>query len=82
MSSELERFRDHAHAMAKPGAHVDDCHRTRPMARGGEITTTPDPRCTGCVPDRDRQLFARLANEIDAYLDDQPDPDTPLEGLA
>lgn len=80
MSTELERFRDHAHAMAAPGAHVDDCHHTRTTVRGVEITNRPDPACRGCVPDRDRRLFARLSNEIDAYLADQQD--TPLEGLA
>lgn len=80
MSTDLERFRDHAHTMAKPGAHLDDCHSTRTTARGVKITNSPDPACPGCVPDGDRRLFARLAREIDAYLDDQHD--TPLEGLA
>jgi hypothetical protein len=79
MNTELERFRDHAHAMAKPGAHLDDCHATRTTARGVKITNYPDPACLGCVPDGDRRLFARLANEIDAYLDDLHDE--PLEGL-
>lgn len=62
--SALTQFRDHCRRMAKPGAHVDGC----PAVPAGSYLR-PDPRvCRGCVPDDDRALFARLADEIDDYL--------------
>ncbi len=33
----------------------------------------PRPGCPGCNPQTDRDLFARLADEIDAHLAPQPD---------
>jgi hypothetical protein len=70
MSSELERFRDHARTMAAPNAHRDDCH-TEQRIRGTVRTRTihPNPGCTGCIPAADRALFAQLAAEVDAHLD-------------
>lgn len=44
--------------------------------------------CGGCLPDHERTLWRRLADEIDAYLADDPEvigqltpDDQPLEGL-
>jgi hypothetical protein len=39
----------------------------------------PRPECHGCNPTTDRELFARLADEVDAYLtpDDAPLWETP-----
>lgn len=73
MSTDLERFRDHARTMAAPGAHRDDCHHVQPI-RGTLRTRTvrPDPACTGCIPAADRALFARLADEVDHHLADPP----------
>lgn len=34
----------------------------------------PDP-CPGCVTEVDRALWARLADELDAYLADDDEPD-------
>lgn len=72
VSTDLERFRDHAAAMAKPGAHRDTCHVEKPMRWGPPRTVHPDPACTGCVPPADRALFARLATEVDQHLDPPP----------
>lgn len=69
MSTELERFRDHCRAMSLLNAHLDVCHATSTSVRGVVVTNRPDPACRGCVPDPDRRLFARLAGEIDQYLD-------------
>lgn len=66
--SDLVRFRDHARAMAQPGAHRDDCTTEKLTRWGPPRTVHPDPACTGCVPDADRALFSRLADETDAHL--------------
>lgn len=63
--SDLERFRDHAAAMAT-AVHKPTCHR--PSTWGWAREIHPDPACPGCVTDADRALWARLATEIDAYL--------------
>lgn len=78
MSSDLERFRDHARRMER-AEHGDSCG-TWSRSWRGLGTHRPDSRCGGCVPDGERVLWAQLAGEIDAYFairdaiaaDDQP----------
>lgn len=62
MSTELERFRDHARTMANstPGTRV------RASWNGGWREQTVK---VGDMPDAERALWARLADEVDAHLD-------------
>jgi hypothetical protein len=79
--SDLSAFRDHARAMSK-AKHKPECvarseawGRARAMFerwRGIHWADVPDPgprpECKGCVTSQDRALWARLADEADAYL--------------
>lgn len=65
--SDLTRFRDHARQMAT-AEHKPECQKPRTDTRGW-VGKHPDPDCDGCNPAVDRDLFKRLADEIDAYLD-------------
>jgi hypothetical protein len=60
--SELTTFRDHARKMAE-AEHKPECPYG--WADGSGL---PDCPCPGCIPDADRALWARLADEVDAYL--------------
>lgn len=65
MSTELARFRDHCRRMAAADTRaVNIGTRTRPE--------------WAYPTDRERELWTRLADEIDAYLT----PDDPAPGLA
>lgn len=81
--TDLERFRDHCRAMTQPGAHRDTCHAVT-GTRWSHIPSRvhPDPACAGCVPDADRALFTRLADETDAYLARNTDQQLDLGGPA
>ena len=87
--STLTTFRDHCRAMAD-GGHSPDCLVMTEKARSnwgyfrmfrewpevwGEQPTGPPTLCGGgCVNSADRELFARLADEVDAYLTDEDEP--------
>jgi hypothetical protein len=77
MSTDLERFRDHARQMAT-AEHVPACGVTVTDRWGWSRWVSPDPDCAGCVTDR--HLWIRLADETDTYLD--RNQDMPLEGTA
>lgn len=90
MSSELERFRDHARAMADyvPGKASEACAGNH---NPWTVTTWREPdhdackgggcRCVCHTPtDADRELWERLAVETDDHL--ARHQDTPLEGSA
>ena len=67
---ELEQFLRHCRAMST-AEHKPECRRADHLARCWgirEAWTHPDPACTGCVTDADRALWARLADEVEAYL--------------
>lgn len=77
--SDLTRFREHCREMAT-AEHTAECverladwkHRAL-MRRYLDIPDPgPMPCCDGCVTDADRALFARLAAEVDDYLDPHP----------
>lgn len=66
--SDLETFRDHARRMAAAD-HQPDC-------TGRNIfgdTIHPEPTCPGCVTSTDRELWTRLADEADAFLNRHSD---------
>lgn len=66
--SDLTAFRDHARQMAT-ATHGPEClTRLHPW-----LKATPRPGCHGCVTDDDRALWARLADETDAYLHLEPE---------
>jgi hypothetical protein len=66
--SDLTAFRDHARSMANA------THRPECMVRAAPwLKAKPRPGCTGCVSDDDRALWARLADETDAYLHHEPE---------
>ena len=65
MPTDLERELTHAREMAK-AEHKPDCEWTPPRHT---YPKRPDPRCTGCVTDADRALWAQLADEYAAQLD-------------
>lgn len=71
--SELERFRDHAAQMAT-APHSPECWADIKDTWGWQKRIYPNPECAGCISDTDRALWARLADEVDAYLanDDAP----------
>ena len=85
--STLTKFRDHCRAMAE-GAHTADCERAADEAQRrwgyfrlfrewqdewGPRPEGPPRACRGdCLSDADRALFARLAVEVDDYLDPHP----------
>jgi len=71
--SDLSAFRDHARTMST-AEHKGTCqgrreHHNFPDGR----LVYPDPACPGCVSDADRALWARLADEVDAYLSHDED---------
>lgn len=88
-SRQLETFREHCIAMAC-GAHSPECVEKQARLKSrwghfclfrewpehwGERPTGPPAACPGdCVPKADRDLFHRMASEIDGYLtsDDVP----------
>lgn len=82
-SADLRTLLKHCRAMAELGAHLDDCVSLKPVTRAqlDELMATgrmASRDCDGCVPDGDRAMFRRLADEIDAYLaTDTPHPDQP-----
>lgn len=68
--SDIAAFGAHARAMST-AQHKPECcgRRPNPNPRWGSAATVyPDPACPGCVTDADRALWARLADEVDAYL--------------
>ena len=69
--SELTTFRDHARIMSLR-KHRPDCLLWKKVGHYAHLCsdecTHPEPRCPGCVTDADRALWARLADEVDAYL--------------
>ena len=81
--SDLSAFRDHARRMSA-ALHKPDCpHITarKPywpmwsladdgshMTWNGPEPPWSPPACPGCITDADRALWARLADEADAYL--------------
>lgn len=74
--SDLERFRDHARRMAT-AEHKPECTSLIPgewryprnaLSMAGPTWWEP-PACPGCITDAERVLWARLADETDAYLD-------------
>lgn len=75
--SELERFRDHCREMAE-AEHKPECRvfvEVKPWPRWAPAHWQhPDPDCLGCNLSDDRDLFRRLADEVDAYLTDDDAP--------
>lgn len=84
--SDLTAFRDHCAAMAT-AEHKPECKwpnlaaveaKNRLQAKFERLFDEPKgtrPRvihCPGCNPQADRELFARLAAEVDDYLDPHP----------
>jgi hypothetical protein len=70
--TELESFRTHCRALAAAD-HKPEC-RGKVSDPWGWRWKHPDPDCDGCNPQADRDLFARLADEVDTYLHtDDPD---------
>ena len=70
MSTDLEDFAAHARYMAT-ARHRDDCPSQRPAPithRSRDEITLTFTLCRGCVTDTDRALWARLADEVDAWL--------------
>jgi hypothetical protein len=68
--SDLTTFRDHCARMST-AEHKPECRLPRP---GYWQDIHPHPECPGCNPTADRALFARLAAEVDAYLDTADEP--------
>jgi hypothetical protein len=65
--SDLTAFRDHARVMST-ATHKPECRAWLPLNYRGHGWKYPDPGCPGCVTQPDRVLWARLADEADAYL--------------
>jgi hypothetical protein len=78
--TDLERFRVYARTMATAhyartmatAQHTPTCRGLAPSRWGWAREVHPDPKCPGCVSDDDRALWARLADEATAYLDQGP----------
>lgn len=73
--SDLTQFAEHCKRMAT-AQHKPECRTLDWVRRDGWGRTDwvyPAPDCTGCVTDADRELFARLAAEIDAHMAPQVD---------
>jgi len=66
--SDLTAFRDHCRAMSK-AEHKPEC-AYRPDS--WLYARRPDPNCDGCNSPADRALFARLAAEVEDYLEPHP----------
>ena len=69
--SDLTNFRDHARAMST-AEHLPECGAWQDT-RWSRRFVAPNPECAGCVNAADRKLWARLADEADAYLDREPE---------
>lgn len=84
--SDLTTFRDHCLAMST-AEHKPECEwssrgavesKNRLEARFERLCGEPEgtrgrvTHCTGCVTAADRALFARLAAEVDDYLEPHP----------
>lgn len=71
--SDLTTFRDHCRAMQATD-HKPECGALIEARWGQHQYVRPNPACPGCNSAADRELFARLADEVDAYLatDDGP----------
>jgi hypothetical protein len=67
--SDLTQFRDHCRKMAT-ARHLPECSFTPPRHMYAQ---RPDPSCPGCVTDRERETWERLADEVDAYRAPQVD---------
>lgn len=66
--SDLTAF--HAHALAMSTAkHKPTCELVTPRRW---LPVRPNPDCPGCVTDDERAMWARLAAEVDEYLDPHP----------
>lgn len=65
--SDLTTFRDHARAMVDAD-HKPECAEERKGSWGATYLHRPDSTCSGCIPDAERALWTRLADEVDAYL--------------
>ena len=48
--------------------------REWPEKWGPRAAGPPDPCAGDCVPPRDKALFTRLADEVDAYLTHEDEP--------
>ena len=86
--SDLSKFRDYAHVMAQ-GGHTDQCVADQAEAGrrwsyfrmfrewlpdwGPRPGGPPNPCGGGCASAADRDLWRRLAAEVDDYLAPQPD---------
>jgi hypothetical protein len=76
--SELSTFGAHARAMSTT-EHVPECLGENPVHPHPALGWIhPDPACPGCVTDADRALWARLADEVDAYLAPEPEETLPV----
>lgn len=74
MSTELERFRDHARRMSI-AEHRETCKSPAPERWPGvQAWHHPDPDCPGCVSEPERRLWAQLAGETSTYLATQEQP--------
>lgn len=65
--SDLTAFRNHARAMST-AEHKPECLIDCQDWRGIRSFKMPRHGCPGCVTDAERALWARLADEADAYL--------------
>jgi hypothetical protein len=70
--SELAAFGAHARAMSTV-EHAPECLGENPTPGEWPRWVHPDSACPGCVTDADRALWARLADEVDAYLAPEPE---------
>jgi hypothetical protein len=82
--SDLTDFRDHCRDMQdtnhKPGCSAALTRHQWDYALRWGHADPGDRDCPGCNPQADRDLFRRLADEIDQHLQ-PPDDDQPLEGM-
>lgn len=67
--SDLTAFRDHCRKMSA-AQHLPECVLPR---SGWWKDIHPHPECPGCVTEGDRETWARLADEVDAYRAPQVD---------
>lgn len=76
--SDLQAFAAHCRAMSTAKHTVDCVERLAEWRRRSALSyrlRQPKPECTGCVTDTDRALWTRLADEADAFLAREPEPD-------
>lgn len=67
----LDHDRDYFRKMST-AEHKPKCRAFATDKWGWRVRTHPDPDCPGCNSPADRALFGRLADEVDAYLN-QPE---------